>query len=280
MKYFYFLCVFWSIGALAQPKLDDTRTFKEINDSLMKEAGILYKFERSKSASEYYLQDHKKVKKNMGRIFVYEKQDTVYNLIISEKEPNKILYVYKYIDDYKIPTAEEQTERKLDSLETKLIETRDKIISDIQENYELSLPCRKCYYTPVFIPFKDQVGEQYLDLYKMYILVETEEPGEIPLGNDYLFYAKPDGTVFYWLKFNSFNPVPIQFTGEVAPTIEVDYPEREPYITPTDIFIFRKYAELYGLNNFKVNSTNLNIYFLYNAEKNFLQAFRAPTKKR
>lgn len=82
-----------------------------------------------------------------------------------------------------------------------------------------------------------------------------------------MFIATPEGKVIYNLQFNPYMPLPISNEMIETTLASIEYPEREPYITPTDIYLFNKYGAAKGLNILQVNSTAFGIIFQYDWDR-------------
>ena len=67
--------------------------------------------------------------------------------------------------------------------------------------------------------------------------------------------------------------MPVSITNEMLETmtVQIEYPEREHYMTPTDIFLFTKYGAPKGVSFFRVVSTYLaGAIFHYDWERDTL----------
>lgn len=262
-----FICMFFllfSVFTVAQKK--DNRTFDQINDSILKEAQLIYNYDKAFRQALRTVENDRKLNKKGGEILTYPVGDSLVTIVMNNKNADQVVAEFRYLNPDDSVSAK-ILDRPIKLEEKSLWNMKQKIMADIQENYTQTEPEKGNYFNPVFIPFKDSIRGQELQLYKFYLLTETTTPGVIPFGRDYLYFADAAGKVYYYLQFNVLMPFAINQTNLDEGFVQIEYPKREPYITPTDIYQFRKYGVPYGLLFLKVKSSAMDIFFIYDYER-------------
>lgn len=268
-KYVVFIFGLSFILGFSQKK--DNRTFQQINDSILLEAQLLYKFDKAFVSAMQAVNLDRKLNNKAGEILIMPKKDTIFAIIMDKEKPDFMLGKIRF--EYSEDSAYIDEEYRMLNAEEKAFHTiKHKIMNDVQAQYEIDTSGDYTYLNPVLIPFKDEINGKLVDLYKFYLITETNEANTIPFGQDYLFYADNTGKVFYYLQFNPYMPLSISEDMLDRGTVTIEYPKREPYITPTDIFLFTKYGTEKGLNYFRVKSTVYDIFFNYNWDRDTLDA--------
>lgn len=245
----------------------DHRTFQQIVDSIMVEADLIYGFDRAFFKTTDSLEQVRNLRNLAGEVVAYQKNDSLFAIVLDKKLTEKVLATFKYGYADDIPEID-YTARYMDATEKNVYNMKHKVMADIDANYELAELKPGQFYNPIFIPFKEKIHGIERQMYKLYVLTETAEQQHIPFGQDYLFYADDTGKVFYYLHFNEY--LPISVTQEMIDDqkIEIIYGKKEPYILPTDIMLFRKYGLKFELNELRVKSTKYDIYFNYIEDRN------------
>lgn len=260
-----FLLLLFSISIFAQKR--DTRTFKQISDSIMIEADKLYLYDMGLNKAIKAIEENRNLRKKAGEIIRYEKEDSLIILAenIDKKGSVAAEFKMRYADDLPILN---DTPRAMNDLEKGLIAMKHIVIKDVQSNYDILPPDKEEFQNIIFIPFKEKINSTERNLYKLYVISENQNGNIIPFGKDYLFYADETGKIFYHLTFNPYMPVVINQDIIDKQQVNIEYPKREPYLLPTDIFLFKKYGLRFQLNTLKMKSTQYDIFFSYNSERN------------
>lgn len=254
MKFHVFLILFFVfLGLNAQ----DNRSFQQINDSILAEAHTIFKYDKAFTMAMNAVEANKKLRKSAGEILVMPKNDTIYSLVFSAENPQMLVAELKFatsVQDSALMAISNRaaTEEELDFLDKKHV-----VMDNVQAKYDVAYGEDERYLNPIFIPFKDKIQGKEIQLYKLYLTSETNASNTIPFGQDYLFIAREDGNVFYNLQFNTYMPVSISYEMVENETVQIEYPEREHYMTPTDIYLFSKYGAAKGLLYFRVISNYL-----------------------
>ncbi|MGV4332305.1 hypothetical protein [Ornithobacterium rhinotracheale] len=262
--YYFLFILFGFLSVFAQKR--DTRTFQQIGDSIVREADLLYRYDRAFFRTNDSINYLRSLLKNAGEILCYQRNDSIIALITDAKIPNKVLASFDFAYAEDAPNINLH-ERYMNAEESNFLDMKHKIMAQVQNNYDIAQMEKGQYYNPVFIPFKEKIKGVPMQLYKLYLLTENQERNHIPFGQDYLFYANPEGKVIYNLQFNTFNPVPV--TQEIVDKslVALAYPEREPYLLPTDVMLFKKYGRFFKLNTLKVKSTAYDVWFVYTDDR-------------
>lgn len=248
----------------------DNRTFEQINDSILHEAHLITQYDNAFTMSMNAVEAHRKLRKEAGEVIVMPKKDTLYSLVLSKKNPEEVLAEMKLSLNAEDSVAMVIKKRSTTEEELNFYNLKHKIMANIQSNYNVNFGDNETYLNPIFIPFKDKIRGKEIQLYKMYLLTETNKANVLPFGRDYLFYARTDGNIFFNLQFNIYQPLFIDNSMVENAIVELEYNEREPYITPTDIYLFSKYGSSKGLNNFRVKSNAFGIIFQYEWDRDEL----------
>lgn len=250
---FFFLNLF-SQEDIAQAKLD----------SILVEADLMYKYEKSVWNSTDLLMSNKKLKKNYGGYIVHHSNDTL-TVTYLDKNHKKSIARYSYkIDDLNKPLNIAIETSQLTTIEKDLFEIKGKIASQLSDSkYNVTIPQD---YNPNLVLIKEN------DEYRLYIIMGTSKTGVIPFGNDYLFKANSKGKITYWKKFHSrMIPAMAEFNGQKVRESFHSHLRTTPYITATDICTFRLYAQYTELKKFSVYSPSIGKTMTYNIESNKIE---------
>jgi hypothetical protein len=234
-------------------------------DSIVKEADLLYRYEKAVWISTDLLMADKKLKKDYGGYVVHHSNDTVFVTYFNKSLKQRIaLYCFANSDLSK-PFRTNHETTALTGIEQELVNVKLKIIDQLSDKeYQVSIPKG---FNPNFVLVKDNGG------FKLYMLMGTSESGIIPIGNDYLFNADANGNIENWKKFHS-RIIPIKSKGpngeKVLSSIH-SHLKTTPYITATDICTFRLYAGLIGMEEFTVLCTETGKNYKYNIKTNKIE---------
>ncbi len=244
----------------------DRRSFNQINDSILNEAELIYSYDRAFVQTVDRAEKERKIRKDLGEVITYTKKDTLVSIVLSKENPENVIaeYRYGYVEDEPIKAIKR---RHVSAYEDSLYVIKHRIMNEIQGKYEIDYPKGEGFLNPIFIPFTDTIRGKPMPLYKFYLTTETRKKGTIPFGQDYLFYADTQGKIFYNLQFNNYMETPISLDISDSGIVELAYPKREPYITPTDIYLFRKYASRYELTTLRVFSEAFEIWYNFDFER-------------
>lgn len=248
----------------------DNRSFEQINDSILHEAHLLTQYDNAFKMSMNAVENHKKLRKEAGEVLLMPKKDTLYSFILAKNNPELILAEMKLSLNVEDSIAMVIKNRETTKEELDFYNLKHKIMNSIQSDYNVNFGDKETYLNPIFIPFTDQIRGKEVQLYKMYLITETNQANTLPFGRDYLFYARADGKIFFNLQFNVYQPLFIDNSMVENAIVELEYNEREPYITPTDIYLFSKYGSSKGLNTLRVKSKVLDIIFQYEWDRDEL----------
>lgn len=248
----------------------DTRTFEQINDSIMREARTIYKYDKAFTMSMQAIEANRKLRKSAGEILVMPKNDTIYALVFSQDKPEMLVAEMKFASDVSDSSAMAISNRPATEEELNFYDLKHTVMNNVQAKYDLNYGDKETYLNPIFFPFTEKIRGKEFQLYKLYLTTESHASNTIPFGQDYMYIADPEGKIIYNLQFNPYMPLPISYEMVETTVAEIEYPEREPYITPTDIFLFNKYGVDKGLNSLNVTSTAFGIIFRYDWDRDEL----------
>ncbi|MAB47801.1 MAG: hypothetical protein CMC05_04135 [Flavobacteriaceae bacterium] len=246
-----------SIISFSQEKSEEV-----ILDSIVKEADLLYKYEKVAWNSTDLLMSKRKLKKNYGGYVIYHSNDTIHASFIDKSQEKRIARYSFTASDLEVPYNSNFELIELSESEKELLDIKIKIVNNLSdEKYEVEFPQG---FNPNLVLLKDE------NEYRLYIIMGTPKSNIIPFGNDYLFKTDLNGEIKEWKKFHS-RVIPAQTEmpngGKVISAVH-SHLKTTPYITATDICTFRLYGELYGMKEFMVLSTALGKYFKYNIGEN------------
>ena len=256
------LILFLLSGSVMMFSQDENVQFKL--DSIIKEADLLYRYEKAVWNSSDLIMTDKKLKRNFGGYIVSHSGDTITVTYFDKNQMGSIAR-YGYDSDLIIPSITHIEPSALTSLEQELLDIKTKILMQIaDEKYEVTIPQD---FDPNFVLIKEKTE------FKLYILMGTMEYGVIPFGNDYLFRADKTGAITSWKKFHSrmipaYSKTP---DGEKVISVTHSHLKTTPYITATDICTFRLYGELCGMPEFTVLCTATGKYYTYNVKTNSIE---------
>ncbi len=235
-----------------------------IFDSIIAEADLMYKYEKTVWNSTDLLMINKNLQKNYGGYVVSHSADSVYVVYIDKKQEQSIArYTYTSADLSK--PCYISTELSTLSVEEKeLVDIKTKMLKQIvNRKYKVTIPNG---FSPNFVLIKED------NFYKLYVIMGTSTYGVIPFGNDYLFKANSKGKIIYWTKFHStMIPVMAETYGHKVVEATHSHLRTTPYITATDICTFRLYAQYTELQKFSVYSPAIKKTMTYILETNKIE---------
>jgi hypothetical protein len=263
----YAIAFLFSMTFICSYGQDIYYTNEELNlklDSIMKEANLLYKYERSSWVSTDLAMANNKLKENFGGFLTYKNKDSIKTIIL-DKEQKNCIAEFIFTDDFKKPKIEIVSERKLTRQETTLQEIKNKMIEELSDpKYEITVPQG---FSLNLILMPENRG------YKLYIITGTSQANVIPFGNDYLFYTDKEGVIESWKRFHS-RLIPQNTTapngGKVVQAMH-SHLRTTPLISATDICTFKLYGGLYDINEFSVYSPALGKSMKYNLAKDKIE---------
>lgn len=239
-------------------------------DSIKKEGNLLFSLENASWHSTDITRENKKIRELVGGYLTYKTKNDTVKTIFLNKEGNKVLVEYSFINNSKKPSKQNQNIRDLNADEIDLKNVREKVISQLSDpKYEVGAP-EGFKLNLISIPFGDK--------YKTYIITGASEAGVIPFGNDYLFISDKEGKIIENKKFHS-RLIPTYSSsgnmGEVTISTH-SHLKSNPFISATDICTFKLYAPFTKLEKFSVYSPALSTYFEYNFKTDTLEKVKSP----
>ncbi len=242
---------------------DDNLEFKL--DSIIKEADLLYSYEKAVWNASDILMSDSKLKKNYGGYVVSHSNDTISTIFIDKDQKQKIAKYFFTKSNLSSPFNSEIGFSPLTNSEQELLDIKIKIINQLSDKkYEVGIPQN---FNPNFVLIKEK------EEFKFYILMGTSESGIVPFGNDYLFWADSKGKITNWKKFHS-RMIPAQSkgpNGEKVISAIHSHLKTTPYITATDICTFRLYGGLCDMEEFMVLCTATDKYYKYSIKTNKIE---------
>ncbi len=262
MKKILTLLIIIFISTLSYSQTD---SLKVKLDSIIKEADLLYNYEKIAWNSTDMLMSKRKLKKQYGGYLIHHSNDTIFASFIDKKQKNRIAKYSFITTDLKTPFNSDLESKPLSESEKGLLDIKNKILNQLSdEKYEVGFPKG---FNPNLVLIKNS------NEFKLYILMGTSESGVIPFGNDYLFRADSFGNITKWRKFHSrLIPARTEMPGMGKITSAIhSHLRTTPYITATDICTFRLYAEFTEIKSFKVYSPAIGKYMEYNIKDNTIE---------
>lgn len=225
-------------------------------DSILKEAHLLYSYEKSAWIATDLARENKDLRSRFGGFFTYENKDQII-VVILDKRYEKCVAEYRFKERFDKPKSEIIKTRKLNKKEKTLFKARDKLLENLMdEKYNIGI-AEGFGLNPIFIPFHKK--------YKLYIITGTSLNNVIPFGNDYIFISDKNGNVEFWHKFHSrLIAEPVEYEGNKVTKMTHSHLATTPLITPTDICTFMLYAPIYDIDEFSVYSPAIGAYMTYN----------------
>lgn len=234
-------------------------------DSIIKEADLLYNYEKAAWASTDLTMSLERLRNNFSGYIVSHSNDTIFTSIIDKAQKNRIVKYSFTTSNIDTPFNSNFDISELTEKEKKLLSVKYKIIDQLSDaKYEIGFPKG---FNPNLVLIQENTE------YKLYILMGTSESGVIPFGNDYLFRADLDGNIKAWKKFHS-RLIPVHSkipTGEIVTSATHSHLKTTPYITATDICTFRLYSPYTEITEFEVYSPKMGKYMKYDIKNNAIE---------
>lgn len=233
-------------------------------DSIIAEADLMYKYEKTVLNSSDLLMANKNLKKNYGGYIVRHSADSIFVTHLDKNQKESIarfLYISTNLNE---PYQVRIESSPLSVTEKELFDIKVKMINQLSDSkYNVTIPQG---FNPNFVLIKNDT------IFKLYIIMGTSESGVIPFGNDYLFIANSKGDIINWTKFHSrIIPTMAKYEGKKVTKSSHSHLRTTPYITATDICTFRLYAQYTGLEEFSVYSPALGKTMTYNLKTNKIE---------
>ena len=230
-------------------------------DSILSEGNLLFRYENASWISTDLAYSNEDIKRGYGRYFTYQSNDTIKTIIIDVNKENCIAE-YSFLKGQLNPDNKKLDVRKLNSRELGLLEIESKIKSQITDSkYGVGVP-EGFSLNMILIP--GYTG------YRFYIITGTSQSNVIPFGNDYFFETDAAGNVKDWKKFHS-RLIPqstvVPNGGKLIMAIH-SHLRTSPFISATDICIFKLYGKLFDMEKLSVYSPAFGKYFVYNSTTN------------
>ena len=243
----------------SMPKAEE---LQEINNSILAEAYQLYLHERTAwiLEDEFFSSDSKAKKKFGGWVPMTEDGITVKGVFYN-KAKNKAVYEATS----NIQTGEVSSNdsvRDLTTEELEKIKIRETIVNAVHTLDNLPACPEGCTFN-VETTMIDE------DIYRVYYMLGTSQSGVIPFGCDFSYDCDSKGNVKEFRRYhNSYIPAPLTMNGRPVKELFHSHTSVCPYIAPTDIALFLLYGyESTGLKGFKVYSSALKCFFVFDADK-------------
>ncbi len=231
-----------SLNLFAQEEVNQTKL-----DSILGEADLMYRYEKSVWNSTDLLMSDAKLKNNYGGYVVHHSKDRLTVTYLDKNQKESIARYSYMFDNLNTPLIASIEPSQLTSIEKELFDIKGKIASQLSDReYNITIPPG---YNPNLVLIKEK------DEYRLYIIMGTSTSGVIPFGNDYVFKANSKGKITNWKKFHSrMIPTMAEFDGHKVTESSHSHLRTTPYITATDICTFRLYAQYTELEKFSVYS--------------------------
>ena len=255
------VCFIPIAGAQNTNTMPNTEELQEINDSILAEAYQLYLHEKiAWILEDEFFGSDSKAKSNIGGWVPITEDGITVKGVFFNKEKTKAVYEATFNlqtgetsskDSVRDLTADEKDEIKIRETITNAVRTLD------------NLP--ECPEGCTFNVETTRIDE---DLYRVYFMLGTSQHGIIPFGCDFSYDCDSKGNVKEFRRYhNSYIPAPLTMDGKPVRELIHSHTSICPYIAPTDIALFLLYGyESTGLKGFKVYSSALKCYFVFDAE--------------
>lgn len=260
----FFLSLLLIAPALhAAPLSYSVEEMARINDSIVREGNLLYQYEKA-------------YRMLMNKAAALEIDQVSYNTPLVYKNDeglHALLFNYFYDSGLKLTFPDgvdgifktETESRELTDKEQALHNIRNKIIAQIVERNNVYQVARFKNFVMNHILIPDENG------YRFYAISSPEKDSSetILYGNDFVFFADETGQIRSWKRFHAnFNLV--STAGSASRENRHTHPPGEPFITATDICIFKLYGTQDGQTSFFVRSPGLEKTFEYDARENYI----------
>lgn len=233
-------------------------------DSIINEANQLFYLENAARIATEKVASKKYLKKDIGHYVSYFDGDTIVVIFTGRLNPDLCIYEAKFLSNPFTFISESFSQRNLEVREHQLIKLKNSMVNYLTKNlqhYSFVIP-QNMELTYIILP--------YGQFFKFYVLTVSRVQNVVPFGNDGLFIIDAHTNIIAWRKFHkSFIPLRVTNNPErqVVSYTHSHLPE-EPFITATDICMFRLYSDLHKLKEFRVYSSYYKKYFIYSLEDN------------
>lgn len=235
---------------------------KAANDSILAEAYRLYLHEKVAWILEDIVYQTYEDAMNNAHGWVPISEDGIkVKGVFYNKERTKALYEASI----NIQTGEASSSdsvRDLTADELEEIEVHQRVINAVRSLESIPSCPEGCTFNIEAIQIDD-------NLYRVYWMLGTSQSGIIPFGSDFSYDCDAEGNIKEVRRYHkSYIPTPTSMDdGGKVRLIVHSHTSICPYIAPTDIALFLLYGyESAGLTQFKVLSTALKCYFVFDAE--------------
>lgn len=259
MKKLFLLLFFIMLSIINYAQND---SLQPILDSIIKEADLLYSYEKAAWISTDLIRLDQKVKNTYYGYFVYHSADSVFAIYHDKDKKNSVSKYSFALDNLDTPKTIQNNTTPLTDEEKELLSIKAIILNQLNDSkYEVIIPKG---YNPNVDLIKGENG------YRLYIIMGVSESGIIPFGNDYLFKTDKSGNIIEWQKFhNSMLPAHSKGpNGQTVVSFMHSHLVKTPYISATDICTFRLYAPFNGIKEFGIYSKANGKTFKYNIDTN------------
>lgn len=260
-KIIIFNLILFAINTAAQDKKYSELEIKTKLDSILTEADLLYRYEKSSWTSTDLALANKKTKKEFGRYLTYDSNDTIKTIII-DKELQNCIAEFVSINENGNNSF---STRPLSAKENELLKVEHQIKSQLDNpKYQVTVP-EGFSLNMILLPQPNG--------YKFYIITGTAKSDVIPFGNDYLFETDKQGTIKNYKKFHSrllAIETKIPNGGKIS-MVTHSHLKTNPFISATDICTFKLYGKLYDVSDLSIYSPAIGKYFAYNLDTNKIE---------
>jgi len=270
MKRFVILLLLWLFfmpSAIAQKanQLPDAEVLKAANDSILKDAYVLYFYEKIAWILEDILADSQPTTQDeiAGWFPASDEEDeNVAKGVFFNKEITKALFEASY--NLTTGAASGKTvDRDLTPEEIEKINVRQTAFHAVLSLNAEDLPScpEKCTFNSHVIPIDE-------DLYRVYYMLGTTQHGIIPFGCDFSYDCDSEGNIKGFRRYHkTYIPTQLKMDNG-SPVVSVIHSHLKtcPLIAPTDIALYLLYGYEAGLSGFKVYSTTYNCVFSFDPE--------------
>ncbi len=252
------------LGTLFLNAFSQDDNLQAIFDSIIAEADLMYKYEKTVWNSTDLVIADKNLKNNYGGYIVRHSVDSIYVIYIDKKQEKSIARFTYTSTNLNYPCYMSTVSSSLSDEEKELLTIKIKMLNQLSnKKYDIRIPQG---FSPNFVLIKENT------MFKLYMIMGTSEPGVIPFGNDYLFTANSKGKIKNWTQFHSrMIPVMAEVDGQKVSEATHSHLRTTPYITATDICTFRLYAHYTELEKFSVYSPAIGKTMTYILETNTIE---------
>lgn len=235
---------------------------KAANDSILAEAYRLYLHEKvAWILEDIVYQTYEDAMNNADGWVPISEDGIKVKGVFYNKERTKALYEAS-INIQTGETSSSDSVRDLTADELEEIEVHQRVINAVRSLESIPSCPEGCTFNIEAIQIDD-------NLYRVYWMLGTSQSGIIPFGSDFSYDCDAEGNIKEVRRYHkSYIPTPTSMDGGGKVSLIVhSHTSICPYIAPTDIALFLLYGyESARLTQFKVLSTALKCYFVFDAE--------------